>query len=344
MKVRIAGGVGEHGRSSFYLEGERGALLVDCGLAAGAADPNPRLSPEQIARADYLLLTHSHPDHAGAYPWLAAQGFRGQVIASAETLSQLPFEVAGPRVIEPGQQLRLGDSLSLTAGRSGHCVGALWFDVRYEGRQLLFSGDYAEDTLIYRCDKLRGLRADLAFLDCSLDAALGSPESLRQRIRAAVRQAVGAGRPVILPVPRHGRGLELICLLHDLAYLRLDDQAREAVESIPQRAEWFKGPLPPLSALAGSIHLISDSQLKQPGNRVLAERLMEQEEALVVLTGYLEPDSFSRRLSRRREVVHLPYCGHSSDDTVALLCQLNDFARVVRTHTERFDHEKDFVL
>ena len=120
-----------------------------------------------------------------------------------------------------------------------------------------------------------------------MDAALGSPESLRQRIRSAVRQAVGAGRPVILPVPRHGRGLELICLLHDLAYLRLDDQAREAVESIPQRAEWFKGPLPPLSALAGSIHLISDSQLKQPGISMLAERLMEQEESLVVMTGYL---------------------------------------------------------
>ncbi len=344
MKAYIAGGVGEHGRSSYYIEGSQTAFLVDCGQALGTSQPNPRLSAEQIQRSDYLLLTHSHLDHSGAYPWLLTQGFRGQVIASAETLAQLPFAVQGPRVIEPGQLLRLNEAFSLTCGRSGHCVGSLWFEARLKGRQLLFSGDYAEDTLMYHCDKLRGRQADLAFLDSGLDEAVGSPEALRSQIYQTVQQALQAGRPVILPVPRHGRGLELICLMHALAYLQLDDHARQALEQMPSQREWFKRAMPELSGVGGSIHVICDAQLKRPGNRVLVDRLMQEEQALLLLTGYLEPGSFSEKLSRRSQARHLPYPSHASDQTATLLQGLNDFARVVRTHSERFHHERDITL
>ena len=34
MRVKFAGGVGEHGRSCFLVEGEALSFLVDCGLMA----------------------------------------------------------------------------------------------------------------------------------------------------------------------------------------------------------------------------------------------------------------------------------------------------------------------
>ena len=87
MELYIAGGVGEHGRSCFYVQGETCRFLVDCGKMADTPEvPYPRLTSEQIRRLDAVFLTHSHADHTGALPWLYENGFQGIVIAAEETL------------------------------------------------------------------------------------------------------------------------------------------------------------------------------------------------------------------------------------------------------------------
>ena len=86
MELYIAGGVGEHGRNCFLAQGETIRFLVDCGKMADAPeDPYPRLTRAQIRRLDAVFLTHAHADHSGAFPWLCENGFRGSVIAAAET-------------------------------------------------------------------------------------------------------------------------------------------------------------------------------------------------------------------------------------------------------------------
>ena len=57
MEFLIAGGVGEHGRNCFFVKTERISFLVDCGKMAGAAQPYPNLSPEQIQSLQYVFLT-----------------------------------------------------------------------------------------------------------------------------------------------------------------------------------------------------------------------------------------------------------------------------------------------
>ena len=228
MNIHIAGGVGEHGRNCIYVAGLQDAFLVDCGLMHGADQPYPRLSAEQIASAQWLLLTHSHGDHAGAIPWLMEQGFTGQVVLSEPTLEQLDFPVENPLCIRPGEDMRLSEHLLVRSGRSGHCIGALWYEVDVDDRRLLFSGDYTEDTLLYAVDKLRGRTADIAFLDSARDSALGSAEVLMARTLKLVSDTVGSGRAVVLPVPRHGRGLELMQLLHGIGHFRLDEDSQAA--------------------------------------------------------------------------------------------------------------------
>ena len=71
MKLMIAGGVGEHGRNCFLVQGETVRFLVDCGkMADTPEDPYPRLTRAEICRLDAVFLTHSHADHTGALPWL----------------------------------------------------------------------------------------------------------------------------------------------------------------------------------------------------------------------------------------------------------------------------------
>lgn len=61
MELFMAGGVGEHGRSCFFVKGEAIRFLVDCGTMADTpADPYPRLTPEDILGLDAVFLTHSH--------------------------------------------------------------------------------------------------------------------------------------------------------------------------------------------------------------------------------------------------------------------------------------------
>jgi glyoxylase-like metal-dependent hydrolase (beta-lactamase superfamily II) len=344
MNIVIGGGVGEHGRNCFYVEGQQASIMVDCGIMSeGDAHPYPRLTAEQISRVNWLLLTHSHQDHTAAYPWLVSQGFRGQVLASEETFAQLPFEVEKPCVIEAGQGLDLEQDLHVSCGRSGHCVGSLWYEIDFQGRRLLFSGDYTEDTLLYACDKLRGHWADIAFLDSSRNPVFGSAEALQMQILRAVTNTIREGRPVILPVPRHGRGLELMQLLYGIGHFRLDEDSQAARDAIPFQQEWFKQPLKDASSQGGSIYFIADTQLKKPGNRVLAERLVA-EGGLLLLTGHAEDNSFSMRFVKRGEASIISYPTHASDRAVDLLCSLNSFAQVVRTHSERHPDPGPIIL
>ena len=152
MEIFIAGGVGEHGRNCFYVQGETIRFLVDCGKMAGSAQPYPNLTPERIRSLQYVFLTHSHADHTGALPWLLEQGFSGTVIASDETFGQLPFSLPDTRTL---RSFRPPEGLKLRWGRSGHCPGSVWYEFGLEGQTLLFSGDYTDRSLVYETDPIR---------------------------------------------------------------------------------------------------------------------------------------------------------------------------------------------
>lgn len=101
MRLKIAGGCGEHGRNCFYVETEQFSFLVDCGVMAGeTGGGNPHLTQEEIKRCRYVFLTHSHADHTAAVPWLLKNGFGGAVIATKYTLEQLPFQVEQTLALE----------------------------------------------------------------------------------------------------------------------------------------------------------------------------------------------------------------------------------------------------
>ena len=215
MKLVIAGGVGEHGRNCFYVQGDARRFLVDCGKMADTPDdPYPHLSRAQIQDADTVFLTHSHTDHSGALPWLYANGFCGRVIAAAETLRQLPFVVQNGCALETLCPDGAGQvqSLSVQWGRSGHCAGSVWYHFAEGGKSIFFSGDYTEDTQVYACDSIRGQHADLAVLDC----AYGRDET--PYAEACARLVLGTERllPVhgrlLFPVPKYGRGPEILKL------------------------------------------------------------------------------------------------------------------------------------
>ena len=189
-------GCGGKAPACFLVETNGARLLLDLGYG-----PQPGVWPDVTPRRPCrcaLLLSHSHPDHAGALKLLPDVGnprvyatdiVRRLLPAGVETLS-LPLhgtsEVCGVRV---------------TTGRSGHAPGGIWIHLDV-GDGLLYMGDCSVESMVYAYDTPP--QASTLILDASYgayDAPLGDCVPAFDRLAAE--------GPVLLPVPGAGRGPEI---------------------------------------------------------------------------------------------------------------------------------------
>lgn len=343
MELYIAGGCGEHGRNCFFVEGEGTCFLVDCGAMAGEPEsPNPRLDRERICRLDAVFLTHSHGDHTGALPWLLQCGYHGPIIAAAETLRQLPWELPNRISLEslcPQGAGRLF-GLSVTWGRSGHCAGSVWYRFEEKGKSILFSGDYTEEAVVYACDPIRGQRSDLAVLDCAYgrdDTTYPSACGKLLRRTAALLEAHGS---VLFPVPKYGRGLELLKLFDgklgraqfwgDALFLRNLAEARAG-------GFWFqsldlKAAAAPYEAGGRGIVFVSDPQLRTEAAREMAKAVLSSG-GKAIMTGTVEDGSYSAWLMETGNMELLRYPVHQTFTQYRRLMGRNQFRQAIPYHS-----------
>jgi metallo-beta-lactamase family protein len=91
-KISFWGGVGTVTGSKYLVEGERGRVLVDCGLFQGLRelrDRNWEEPPFDASKLDAVVITHAHVDHTGYLPRLVGRGYRGPVYCSKGTADLL---------------------------------------------------------------------------------------------------------------------------------------------------------------------------------------------------------------------------------------------------------------
>lgn len=356
MELYIAGGCGEHGRNCFWFaEGEE-AYLVDCGRMAGAEPPEdlPKLTTEQIQRLRGVFLTHSHADHTGALPWLFEQGYKGPVIATSPTLEQLPFPCGNSMSLDElcKQEKGVFRGIQITWGRSGHCAGSVWLQFAWHGKTLLFSGDYSEQSEVYPCDKLRGSYADLAVVDCAYGSWEPEREDGRSEIVRTIRETLAETLLLFLPVPKYGRGLELLHLLHkecpELRYYG-DEHFCKQVKSAESGTPWYQCVSSELEACiqpdgqeTEGIVFLSDPQLRgDTGKR--AQELLSLG-AVGIMTGTADRGSLSEKLMQSGAMHFCRYPVHLNEGMCSELIQKNFFQRVIRYHSPEYHYVRRWEI
>jgi len=93
MSVTFLGAAQNVTGSSYAVEVDETAVLVDCGLYQERAfrDRNWAAFPVAPARIKAVLLTHAHLDHCGLLPKLVREGFRGKIYCTPATAEIVPI-------------------------------------------------------------------------------------------------------------------------------------------------------------------------------------------------------------------------------------------------------------
>lgn len=366
MEFYVAGGCSEHGRNCFLVKGESESFLVDAGIMKEKPEmPFPELSGEQIRNASYLFLTHCHADHSGAIQWLLDRGFHGEIIASEPTFKWIRHGEPG-RILEkmtpPLKKCRVDEHLKLTWGRSGHCIGAVWYLFQFEGKRILFTGDYTENSFAFKCDKIRHQKADLAVIDCAYGNENQSGKRCRASLERGLDELTKQKIPLLFPCPSHGRGLDIIRLLsvRDVNICLPRELIYEALE-MKNRQDWLKKgfvkevhregmdpieDLPKDAKPAPGGYLVIDSQLYDREHQELAQKVLDAG-GRVVLTGKQDPKSFSRKLLDEQKADFLRIPVHQTSSELLSLRRKNAFKTIVPYHsrkTLKFEEEDVHVM
>ncbi len=345
MELQIAGGCGEHGRNCFHVIGKNINFLVDCGVTAAEQDGYPHLLPQEIPQIQTVFLTHSHADHTGALPWLYKNGFCGEVVASEHTLRQLVFKPNKVKTLESicafGKEGLFRD-LRVTWGKSGHCLGSVWFRFEAYGKAIFFSGDYTESSPVYRVDRIRGQQADLAVLDCAYGKSTTKYEEACDRVLSTVGRLIQKYDSVVLPIPQYGRGLDLLSLFlgseMETQYYG-DAHFLTQLQNMSLSPMWYltdkrvrADSVRPYSKGRKGIVFVSDPQLR---SGTAFKTAMEAIEAngIAVMTGNVEKDTNSAALIDKGKMLICRYPVHLNYLQYEELKRMNRFKVTVPYHS-----------
>ena len=259
MKIKLAGGVGEYGRSAFLISDNHNTLLLDAGIMKGngilESQRYPVLTKEEIQEVTSVFITHSHEDHCGAVPFLIEKGFNGKIYSTEETQSQIRAQQLLPEPIMESQwqilsmdngqqQMALGNRLTIQWGMNGHMPGSVWYMLTGKKHRIFYSGDFSPESSLMAYQKPISRRTDLVIVDAAYGEDCQEQADLIGKMFAAMEQCLKKGGKVLIPVPGQGRGLDLLALFVNRNYywkvpLLVEEKIARAFEACQNKEEWL---------------------------------------------------------------------------------------------------------
>ena len=259
MQLEFSGAAREVTGSCHIVRTNGRTILLDCGLFQGRrseTNAKNRRLPLPVAEIDAVVLSHAHIDHAGRLPFLVAQGYRGDIWATAATRDLCAIMLADSAHIqekdaeflarrgrphaEPLYTMRhaartqaqmigvpyrrwvdVCPGVRACFTEAGHILGSasVMLEAEEHGRltRLVFSGDVGRAGLPIIRDPEPPEGAHAVILESTYGDRDHAPyESARDTLARVVRDTAARGGRVIVPAFAVGRTQELVYDLHAL--------------------------------------------------------------------------------------------------------------------------------
>lgn len=216
----------EHGLS-FMVETEQTKILFDCS-AGSAARKNAGKMNVSLADVDYVVLSHSHYDHAGGYPDMAAHGacaplvtgprfFEEKYARDGEKYVYLGCGFGESFLTENGIEHLVCEGCE-TLAEGCHVVGSFKRIYDFEKAPSRFvrqtrEGMIPDDFPDEICLVIEGTKGLIMIVGCSHPGILNMIESVREHFRQPVYAVFGGSH---LVEADEGRLLETMKILKDM--------------------------------------------------------------------------------------------------------------------------------
>jgi metallo-beta-lactamase family protein len=175
LQITFHSGVGSVTGANFLLESPKTKILVDCGLIQGTREAeihNKDPFPYDVAKVDFLFITHAHMDHIGRVCKLVRDGFRGTIYSTPETKDLANVMITDAikvmdskmrdsgttdaflydnndfnqafsqwKTIEYHNETKIGEDFSVYLKDAGHILGSSMYEFKYNRRKIVFTGD-----------------------------------------------------------------------------------------------------------------------------------------------------------------------------------------------------------
>ncbi|MHB8633472.1 MAG: MBL fold metallo-hydrolase [Thermoplasmatota archaeon] len=260
---RFLGAAEDIGRLGFVLDAEGSRFLFDYGMAPD----RPPLYPLEAPPVDRVFLTHSHLDHSGMLPWLAARGdapihttaisakVAGLMHLDSLKIARLegypaPYNEADITATNGlydtwafGEEHPLG-RFTATLHPAGHIPGAAQIALESaSGRRLVFTGDlYAgEQRLVGAAGRPR---ADILFMEATY-AGREHPDRrhVEDEFVELCRNVRDRGGVTLVPVFAQGRAQEIALVLAGKGFkVWMDGMARTVARMYMEHPEFLASP------------------------------------------------------------------------------------------------------
>lgn len=259
MEIEFLGAAREVTGSCHLVRANGASVALDCGLFQGRRDESRAKNqtyPDALAKADAVVLSHAHIDHAGRIPYLVARGFRGPIFCTPATRDLCAIMLAdsahiqakdaeylerrGRKYVAPlygqrevvqalnqmisvpyGRRVTVAPGIWATFHEAGHIIGSasVSLDIMERGaeKRLVFSGDVGRRGLPIIRDPEPPTGANAVIMESTYgDRDHVSVTGARAELARVVTETAARGGRILVPAFAVGRTQELVYDLREL--------------------------------------------------------------------------------------------------------------------------------
>lgn len=245
VKAVILGSGKEVGRACIVVKGDKGSIMLDCGIhpTTTGLEGTPRLDLIDIESVENVVLTHAHLDHSGTIPRLLKLGFKGDIVATLPTAAlvgmmwrdqvsimkrEWPEEsrlwdikemnkvlASHIRYVTYEEEVKLPNGINVKLHDAGHILGSSFVELEIDGLKIGYTGDLGTSSnhlQYWDASLLKGV--DVLFCESTYGGIeRKGREALERELVDAVKSTLEGGGKVLIPAMSVGKAQEILLAL-----------------------------------------------------------------------------------------------------------------------------------